>query len=87
VDVKGSVLPERIFVEAIPLEKKNMNKERGMTEICRKAHAIVQEHPELSFDDVRRILMRLDLTPRQRLDKSLVRRSRMPVPSPPGESC
>jgi len=46
-----------------------MRKDDETLDICRRAQAIVDEHPELAFDDVRRALMRLRLTPRQRLDR------------------
>ena len=42
-----------------------MDEKSGMIELCKRAVAIVEKHPEMSFDDVRRILMRLELTPRQ----------------------
>jgi hypothetical protein len=42
-----------------------MDEKSGMIELCKRAVAIVEKDPEMSFDDVRRILMRLELTPRQ----------------------
>ncbi len=62
----------------IAFQEQDMREESGMLEICRQAHTIVEKNPELDFDDVRRILMRLKLTPRQRLDKSLLRRKALP---------
>jgi len=64
-----------------------METQRNMLDICRRAQAIVEKHPELSFDDVRRILMRLRLTPEQRMERSLIRRKSLPPCRGPGKTC